>query len=503
VPARVVFDGEALGIDAAVLEHVARREVGRGQVVVAGGGEDAQRLVVLRPLRERAGHVDEAGERAAAVRGPLPLLIRLAVLREIAPVGLDAQLVAQVGLEQRDVNRAGLRAERIAVRILAGVVELVLHVAPVEQADRLPFLAQQLLGEADGVDAQIAAQDVLLRQAGEAAQLVGDALLLRLRQVVSLEQRDEVVGAGELLGLAQQRLAVFPLVGQLPVIPGGGRERGKVRREREVVAGGDERQRAHVERGRDEHDAVEADRKVALHARDEQRGADAAIALAEDVLRGVPAIVLRDVGADEVGDGVGVLVVAPEILVLLLAHRAAVAGADGIDEHEVGGAEDRGRVVAQLVRRRARIRGIARDVDHLRTDEAEVQPHRCRARTAVEDERDRALFRARAVLRVGDREEAGGVLPRRVLQEDLLGRRRVRDVLRADLQPMLFHELQRLGRLLRRFLGRLLRRLRVLGEQRRGANSESEEQSANHSRSIRRTVFRVAFGIRIFTACAT
>jgi hypothetical protein len=36
-------------------------------------------------------------------------------------------------------------------------------------------------------------------------------------------------------------------------------------------------------------------------------------------------------GADEVGDGVGVLVVAPEVGVLLVAERAAETGADRVD----------------------------------------------------------------------------------------------------------------------------------------------------------------------------
>ena len=45
-----------------------------------------------------------------------------------------------------------------------------------------------------------------------------------------------------------------------------------------------------------------------------------------------------------------VLIDAPEILVLRLADRAAVTGADGIDEHHVGLVEQGAGVVYDLVR---------------------------------------------------------------------------------------------------------------------------------------------------------
>ena len=209
--AGVVLDGEARGVDAAVFEHVAGGEVGRGEVVVAGGGEDAQGFVVFGALGQGAGDVDEAGEGAAAVGGALPFAVRFVVAGEVAFVEVDAELVAQVALEEGDVDRAGLGVEGVAVGVFAGVVELVLGVAAVEQADGFAFFAQELLGEADGVDAQVAAEDVLRGEAGIAVQLLGDALLLGAREFVSLEEGQEVVGAGEFLGFAEQRIAVFPL----------------------------------------------------------------------------------------------------------------------------------------------------------------------------------------------------------------------------------------------------------------------------------------------------
>ncbi len=216
---------------------------------------------------------------------------------------------------------------------------------------------------------------------------------------------------------------------------GQGRER---RRVGQVVSVDDEGQRPHVEGRREEDDAIEADAEVPLQARNQKSAADAAVAFAEDVLRGVPTIVLGDESADELRHRVGVLVVAPEILTLLVTHGVAVAGADGIDEDEIGGAEDGVVVVAQLVGRAAGIGGVAGDVDDPRADQSEVQPDRSRARSAVVDEGDRpVLLPGHAILRVGDGEEAGRVLPVVILEKNLLGGGGVGDLRAAELRFML------------------------------------------------------------------
>src|SRR5216684_2351059 len=135
--ADVLLDAQAGRVDAAVLEHVLRGEVRRGQVVVAGRAEDTQRLVVLGSLRQLAGDVDETGESAVAVARALPLLVRLAVRRDVALDEIDLELRAEVALEQGYVDRSGLGVEGIAVRELRDVVELGLRVAPVQETDRL------------------------------------------------------------------------------------------------------------------------------------------------------------------------------------------------------------------------------------------------------------------------------------------------------------------------------------------------------------------------------
>src|SRR5439155_12479253 len=85
------------------------------------------------------------------------------------------------------------------------------------------------------------------------------------------------------------------------------------------------------------------------------------------------------------------LALALRLLLLLLALRlddAAEAGADRVDEDEVGEREPRGLVLDEL-RRRGGHRPVDRERDPLRADGAHVQVRRRRAGTAVEDERDR------------------------------------------------------------------------------------------------------------------
>ena len=223
-------------------------------------------------------------------------------------------------------------------------------------------------------------------------------------------------------------------------------ERRQVRGVGEIVAAGVEGQGAHVDRRRDQDHAVEADVHLPLEPRHEHRAADAAVALAEDVLGRVPAVVHGEEGADEVGDGVGVLVVAPEVGVLLVAERAAEAGADRVDLDEVGEAQQARRVVLEPVGRRARVLRVARDVDAPGADETEVQEDRGGARPAVEEERDRPVLLPLHTLRdVGDREEARRGLAVAVLEVDVLRRGGVGDVHPAGGEAVVGDELAGCG----------------------------------------------------------
>ncbi len=78
----------------------------------------------------------------------------------------------------------------------------------------------------------------------------------------------------------------------------------------------------------------------------------------------------------------------PLLLALLVGlDDAAEAGADGVDEDEVGEREPRGLVLDEL-RRQLGQRPVGRKVDALRADGAHVQERGRGARPAVEDERD-------------------------------------------------------------------------------------------------------------------
>ena len=162
-----------------------------------------------------------------------------------------------------------------------------------------------------------------------------------------------------------------------------------------------------VQRLRDQHQPVERNVDIAgQHPVGEVGGPRRAEAFTDQVFWRVPALVVGDPDTDEFRNGAAVAVLAPVILVLTLADGAAVAGADRVDEHEVGHVEDRQRIVAQDVRRRAVIGVcIARHLHALRAEQAHVQPDRGRAGSAIEHERDGA-GPADVFADVGDGEQA-------------------------------------------------------------------------------------------------
>src|SRR5205085_10683272 len=119
------------------------------------------------------------------------------------------------------------------------------------------------------------------------------------------------------------------------------------------------------ERRRDEHRTVETDAGLFLHHPHERPDAAAAVALAGDEDRRVPAVVLREPAGHELTLLLEVAL-RPEVLVLgllpvaassasalvvfllLLLDDAAEAGADRIDEDEIGEPEPGGLVLDEL-----------------------------------------------------------------------------------------------------------------------------------------------------------
>ena len=63
--------------------------------------------------RQVAGDVDEAGEGSSRVLPPLPVLVGLAVLGQVGLLDVGAELMAQVLVEERDVDQPRLGVERV------------------------------------------------------------------------------------------------------------------------------------------------------------------------------------------------------------------------------------------------------------------------------------------------------------------------------------------------------------------------------------------------------
>jgi hypothetical protein len=138
-------------------------------------------------------------------------------------------------------------------------------------------------------------------------------------------------------------------------------------------------------------------------------GTGGAVAFADEELGGGPAGILGDVEADEFGDAAGVLVEAVEVLGFIRFGGATVAGADGVDEDEVGLVEQGGFVVDLIVGRREG-EAVVLEFDAFGAEQAHVHPDRGRAGAAVEGEGEGALGRFGGIglfFDVGDVEDLG------------------------------------------------------------------------------------------------
>ena len=115
-----------------------------------------------------------------------------------------------------------------------------------------------------------------------------------------------------------------------------------------------------VEQGRDHDQPAHADALLGLQVAHDLRTADAAIALAGDEFRRQQAIVFFQPATDHQRDRADIAVDGIEPLAHIFAGRdeTAVAGADGIDEDEIGEVEP-GLGIGQQIRRRGRHRAVA------------------------------------------------------------------------------------------------------------------------------------------------
>ena len=162
------------------------------------------------------------------------------------------------------------------------------------------------------------------------------------------------------------------------MIPGSGGVTGQVEDVGHVFAG-IEGNGPEVQHGRDQHDAIEVQAVMRLQVVRERGGAEGTVAFTNEKFR-----------VDELRQGFDVLIDAPEVLVLRLAHGVAEARSDGVKEYQICFVEEAVRILGELIG--SGRRGIGVHGDHAaRRKRAHVQPYGGRARAAVVDERDGAL----------------------------------------------------------------------------------------------------------------
>ena len=399
----VVLDvfGEGLG-NGEMLFFVLRGEEGRGQIVVAAVDHDLKAGIGL----EGFGQVgsDVYADRVAVV---LEVPWESAAEEGLGQIGLTfavLQVLADVVVEERDVGGGDGRALRIVFCALAQRVEIRAGEASVETAGGQFAILLEGLFEFAAVDAEIGAEQVVDWQADVVVQLFGDGLLF-IRGDVGTESESVGVGAhGEVFDLFQEGLEGGRLLGKLFVIPGCGGVGGQGEHVGKVDAGvcaGAIDVGGEVEDLRKQNDAVEVDAFAVFENVGEDGGAGGAIALAEDVLGRVPAVVLGDETGDEAGEGVGVFVDAPEGLSGVLADEAAEAGAGHVDEDDVADVEQGAGVVDELVGSGGQVLiGVGDDV--LGAERTHVEPDGGAAGTAVVEEGDGALFSLGVFFEVGD-----------------------------------------------------------------------------------------------------
>ena len=383
----------------------------RGEIIPALADPHLRLAVFAQGAGEARGDVDIGI--AAIAYAPVPRAD--AADGNIAAIRLVAEIAAQVGVHRRRIGGIDPVEAGVVIGPFAGVVVILAGVAGIEAADGEATVAQQFLVESAGRDAQIGLFQICFRQAGEAGQFLADGGAFGGGQTVPLDQRRDVGAAGKGAGFGGPGFDTGGLVRDLVVIPGGGGIAGQQAHILHLVAlilGF----QPEIEDGGDEDDAVERDiiiLPVQLIGHGGRAGG--AIGFAAEELGCVPAVVLVQPQADELRDGLGIAVNAPEVFGIGLAQGMAPAGADRIDKHQIGDIEQRFGVVADVIGRRAVVLGIG-DVHPLRAKGTHVQPQAARPRPAVEQEEHRAV-RLRIVLQIGGGEDGGSGLALLVLQE--------------------------------------------------------------------------------------
>ena len=370
-------------VDAAEEQHPAERVAAQGRAHIVGG---------VRALRRTHG--------AGGLVRPVPLLVHLHGQQQVDRRALEARFLDEL-------HPGGLirRHDGVAGGVLAGeelVVALNVHVGRLGEARVVAAAEQTLVGHdglAEGIqlDAQVLALDELGRKPDELAHLGGQLVLLFRSDGVARNEGaavlliDELPGAVEPLELVDADAGLAEVVG-----------RGSVDRKHSHVIQVVARQgRSVVQDSGLLDDAGQRDAALAEHAH-EHRVAHGAVGLAVQVQRRVPALVGGEPLGDAAHEGVGVAVDAPDLLRVVALGHLRVAGAHGVQIHQVGRGQKRVGIVLGLRGAGQLLDGI--DGHATRAQAADVDHGRRAARAAVPAEGDGAIGLVGRIAYVGESE---------------------------------------------------------------------------------------------------
>ena len=280
-------------------------------------------------------------------------------------------------------------------------------------ADDLVVAGTQIFDEGVADEAFFPGDDIL-RQSSH----LRHARVKRMRRIAverRAGQRGEIIGQREMFGLRQCRDGEGSLTLEL-----GRRQRGKLQSGAECEAVAAELELA-LDQRRHHQDAAQNDALTVLQRSRDFGGAEAAIAFAENEFRRADADVFGDVEGDHLSHRFSVAVHAPEAVAAFGFGGPAPAGADRIDQNEIGEGEPGVRVVGEAD---AGSVIVAAERSDARPDEAEVEERRAGARSAVEHE----SYRPRRVIRFRDEgrvENRSRTLARLIEQRERAGSRRI------------------------------------------------------------------------------
>ena len=160
----------------------------------------------------------------------------------------------------------------------------------------------------------------------------------------------------------------------LAVIESGGCVCGQEEHVGKLVAGL-ELHRAEIQHGRDEHDAVEIQPVAVLEITGETCGTCGSIAFSRQEFWREPASIACGVQSDEISNALDVFFEAVVLPGFLALHRSGIAGADWVNENQVGLVEQGIHVIGQAIWRGQECACIAHD-HALGAEQTEMQPYR-------------------------------------------------------------------------------------------------------------------------------